>query len=84
MSGLDPLGRIVVKNLIKRLQSEGKTIIFSTHILSDVQEIADRFGILSGGKIVHESSMSEIKGNLEEFFCNIVIGKQQVNEINIK
>ncbi|MBP7885099.1 hypothetical protein KAZ93_02955 [Patescibacteria group bacterium] len=48
MNGLDPLGRIIVKNLIKSLQSQGKTILFSTHILSDVEDIADRFGILAG------------------------------------
>ncbi|MBP6910266.1 ABC transporter ATP-binding protein [Patescibacteria group bacterium] len=46
MSGLDPLGRIIVKDLMKELKKEGKTLFFNTHILSDVQEIADRFGIL--------------------------------------
>lgn len=43
MSGLDPLGRIIVKDLMKELKKEGKTLFFNTHILSDVQEIADRF-----------------------------------------
>lgn len=84
MSGLDPLGRIVVKDLMKRLQSEWKTIIFSTHILSDVQEIADRFGILSWWKIVYESTMDEVRGNLEEFFCDIVTGEKKANEMKIQ
>lgn len=57
MSGLDPLGRIVVKNLMKKLKAQGKTIIFSTHILSDVEEIADRFGILTDGKILYEGNI---------------------------
>ena len=84
MNWLDPLGRIVVKNLMKKLQSEWKTIIFSTHILSDVQEISDRFGILSQGKMVYESETNKITENLEEFFCKIVTENKQTKEINIK
>lgn len=72
MSGLDPLGRILVKDLMKSLKAQGKTIFFNTHILSDVQEIADRFWILHGGKIVYEASPQEIKGTLEEFFTATV------------
>lgn len=68
MSGLDPLGRIVVKNVMKRLKSQWKTIIFSTHILSDVEEIADRFGILAWGSMIYEGTMNGIETSLEEFF----------------
>ncbi len=82
MSGLDPLGRIVVKDLMKKLKSQWKTIIFSTHILSDVEEIADRFGILTGGKIIYEGNMDSITTHLEEFFCEQVTKEHK--EINIK
>ena len=84
MSGLDPLGRIIIKNLMKKLKSQGKTIIFSTHILSDVEEIADRFGILAQGKIIYEWVMSETEWNLEEFFCEKVTAAKQWADINIK
>lgn len=84
MSGLDPLGRIVVKNLMKRLQSEWKTIIFSTHILSDVQEISDRFWILSQGIMVYESETDRVTENLEEFFCKIVTENKQAKDMDIK
>jgi len=84
MSGLDPLGRIVVKNLMKKLQSEWKTIIFSTHILSDVQEISDRFWILSQGMMVYESETDKVTENLEEFFCKIVIDNKKAKEMEIK
>ena len=60
MSGLDPLGRIIVKDLMKELKAQGKTLFFNTHILSDVQEIADRFGILHQGKIVYEDTPAAI------------------------
>lgn len=47
MSGLDPLGRKMVKDLILELKSQGKTIFFNTHILSDVEVLCDRFAIIS-------------------------------------
>ena len=84
MSGLDPLGRIVVKDLMKKLKKQGKTIIFSTHILSDVEEIADRFGILAEGKIIYEGNMDGIDTNLEEFFCEQVTQTTELKQINIK
>ena len=71
-SGLDPLGRILVKDLMRELKAQGKTLFFNTHILSDVQEIADRFGILHKGKIVYEDVPSSIHGSLEEFFTKTI------------
>jgi len=44
---------------MKRLQSEGKTIFFSTHILSDVEEVATKFGILVDGRIVYEQEIQK-------------------------
>lgn len=80
MSWLDPLGRIIVKDLMKELKTQWKTIFFNTHILSDVQEIADRFGILHNGKIVYEDAPSAIPGSLEEFFTKTIRGiDQRVN-----
>ena len=57
---------------MKELKEQGKTLFFNTHILSDVQEIADRFGILHNGKIVYEDSPHAIKGSLEEFFTKTI------------
>ena len=52
MSGLDPLGRKQVRELIAALRTEGKTVIFSSHILSDVELLADRAAILVRGRTV--------------------------------
>ena len=52
MSGLDPIGRKEVRDLILRLRDMGKTVFFSTHILSDVEMICDRVGVLVEGKLV--------------------------------
>ena len=47
-------------------------MFFNTHILSDVQEVADEFAILHNGKIVYEDKPSNIAGSLEEFFTKTV------------
>lgn len=52
MSGLDPVGRKMIKNLLLELKSQGKTLFFNTHILSDVEAICDSFGIIVSGKLV--------------------------------
>jgi len=51
MSGLDPLGRREVRDLIQSLKEEGKTVFFSTHILSDAEALCDRVAILHKGEL---------------------------------
>lgn len=51
MSGLDPLGRKMVADLILELKAQGKTVFFSTHILSDIERICDRAGIIVAGRL---------------------------------
>jgi len=51
MSGLDPLGRKEVRDIMLELKSQGKTIIFSTHILSDVETVCDQVGIIIKGRL---------------------------------
>ncbi len=51
MSGLDPLGRAQIREIIQKLKEEDKTVIFSSHIIPDVEAIADRVGIIVDGKI---------------------------------
>jgi ABC-2 type transport system ATP-binding protein len=57
-SGLDPLGRRKIKEIILELKKAGKTIFFSTHILADVSEICDRVGVIHEGKMIFEGSLS--------------------------
>jgi ABC-2 type transport system ATP-binding protein len=51
MSGLDPIGRREVRDLIQSLKDEGKTIFFSTHILSDAEALCDRVAVLNRGEL---------------------------------
>jgi ABC-2 type transport system ATP-binding protein len=51
MSGLDPIGRKDVRDLILRLREQGRTVFFSTHIIPDVEVVCDRVGIILGGRL---------------------------------
>jgi ABC-2 type transport system ATP-binding protein len=59
MSGLDPIGRKEIRDLILRLRAEGKTVFMNTHILTDVEMLCDRVAILVGGRIRYEGAPHE-------------------------
>ena len=59
-SALDPQGRLEVIEIINRLKSLGSTIVLSTHILSDVERVANRIGIISNGVLAEEGTLTEI------------------------
>jgi ABC-2 type transport system ATP-binding protein len=62
MSGLDPLGRRLVRDVIHDLKEKGKTVFFSTHILSDAESLCDRVALLREGKLVAAGRLDEILG----------------------
>jgi ABC-2 type transport system ATP-binding protein len=62
MSGLDPIGRREVRDVILRLRDEGRTVLFSSHILSDAEQLCSRVGILSKGQLVAAGTVSDLTG----------------------
>ncbi|MCZ7686166.1 MAG: ABC transporter ATP-binding protein [Sandaracinaceae bacterium] len=60
MSGLDPIGRKEVRDLIVEQRQRGKTILFTSHILSDVEMLCDRVGIMQRGKMSHYGNLGEL------------------------
>ncbi len=60
MSGLDPIGRREVRELIFRLRDEGRTVLFSSHILSDAEQLCSRVGILAKGRLVASGTVAEL------------------------
>jgi ABC-2 type transport system ATP-binding protein len=62
MSGLDPVGRREVRDIILELKQAGKTVLFSTHILSDAEMLCDRVGVIVGGKLRGVGAPDEIVG----------------------
>ncbi len=75
MSGLDPIGRREVRELIAELRTKGTTVFMSTHILSDVEALCDEVAILRKGKLA-------ATGNLEDLLASQ--GENQSFEINLK
>ncbi|MBN1362327.1 MAG: ABC transporter ATP-binding protein [Sedimentisphaerales bacterium] len=63
-SGLDPRARIEIRELLRELKKMGKTIMISSHILSELEEICDRIGIIEHGQLVFGGTMDEIRPRL--------------------
>lgn len=62
MSGLDPLGRRMIRELILAQRDQRKTVFFSSHVLGDVEQICDRVGILVKGKLARQGRLDELTG----------------------
>jgi len=61
-SALDPEGRRTVVDLIRELKAEGRTVLLSTHILSDIERICDRIALIDSGRILLEGAVDELLG----------------------
>ncbi|HET6497150.1 MAG TPA: ABC transporter ATP-binding protein [Thermoleophilia bacterium] len=75
MTGLDPIGRVEVKRIIERLHERGKTILFNSHILSDVHELCSHIAIMREGRVVWRGDVDEALDEaptLEDFFIKVV------------
>jgi ABC-2 type transport system ATP-binding protein len=77
MSGLDPRARIMLKERLLACKAEGKTIFFSSHILSDIDEICDRIGVISASKLIFLGTPQKFKQSgrgetLEKSFLNAI------------
>ena len=67
MSGLDPIGRYRVREIILSLKNHGKTIFFNSHILADVEQICDRIAILDRGELLCVGSLEELSGRGDRY-----------------
>lgn len=71
-SGLDPVSTKEVKTLIKALQKKGMTILMTSHLLADAEDVCDRVVILNHGEVAAEGEISQLGSSLEEFFLSKV------------
>ncbi|QLY78125.1 ABC transporter ATP-binding protein [Clostridium intestinale] len=68
INGLDPIGIKDMRNLLRMLNKEyGMTILISSHILSEIEQIADTIAVINNGRLVEEVSMEEIRGEKSEY-----------------
>jgi ABC-2 type transport system ATP-binding protein len=72
MSGLDPIGRALVKDIIIDLKSRGKCVFFSTHITDDVEKVCDRVGVIVKGNLVAIDRVENIlRSGLEGYIVHL-------------
>lgn len=79
LNGLDPMGIKDMRELFLNLtQHNGMTILLSSHIISEIEHVADKVGIIADGRILCESNLAQIKteskGSLEDYFFNLMSG----------
>jgi len=75
MTGLDPVGRVEVKRIIETLHDRGKTVLFNSHILSDVHELCRHIAIMRDGRVAWRGEVKEALAeapSLEDFFMKVV------------
>lgn len=75
MSGLDPLGRRLVADLIVGMRNSGQTVFFSSHILSDIKRVCDRIGILNRGRLLYCGDLNNtlaMNESLEDAFVQLI------------
>jgi len=84
LSGLDPVGRKEIRDIIFNLKSEGRTVIFSSHVLSDVEAICDRIGILMQGRLQRIEKLEDLLGLEVEFVEMTVLGLDESGRERVK
>ncbi|MCR5823885.1 MAG: ABC transporter ATP-binding protein [Lachnospiraceae bacterium] len=73
--GLDPVGARMLRDIIKNLKADGRTVLLTTHNLAEVEELCDRLVIINKGKVIAKGTPSEIKGHeatLEDAYVKLV------------
>jgi ABC-2 type transport system ATP-binding protein len=78
MSGLDPMGRYQIREIIVSLKRQGKTIFFNSHVLSDVEKICDRVAILARGDLLCVGSLQELLGKADRYLVKVQGGKPEM------
>ncbi|MET0261736.1 MAG: ATP-binding cassette domain-containing protein [Rariglobus sp.] len=81
--GLDVMAARGIVRFVRECKARGKTVIYSTHIMSEVEKLCDRVGIIHGGKLLAEGTLEELRGkfgeqDLEEIFVKVAGGEAVV------
>jgi sodium transport system ATP-binding protein len=77
--GLDVLAQRNITDFVRECRERGKTVVFSTHVMTEVEKLCDRVGIIHGGRIVAEGTVPELKASfgtddLEDLFIGLIEG----------
>jgi ABC-2 type transport system ATP-binding protein len=73
--GVDPVGRREIREILQELKGEGKTIFLNSHLLSEVELICDRVGILQSGEMIREGSIETLTRQRDHFLIGLAVGQ---------
>lgn len=76
--GIDPIGKVEIRDVLKRIRDEGKTVFLNSHLLGEVEMIADRVAILSRGKLARVGSVSELTVSKNLYEIEADIGNEHI------
>ncbi|HLI50942.1 MAG TPA: ATP-binding cassette domain-containing protein [Thermomicrobiaceae bacterium] len=90
-NGLDPKGMAEMRDLIRGLRAEQRTVLVSTHLLSEIEQVCDRVGVIQHGRIVAEGTVAELRGQSRIFIratpvdraCGLITGFEGVSSIEV-
>ena len=74
--GVDPVGRKEIRDLLVQLKSEGRTVFFNSHLLSEVEMIADRVAILHRGELVRQGTVADLTRQTGRFVIGVAPGQE--------
>ncbi|MCK4574010.1 MAG: hypothetical protein KAU36_06550, partial [candidate division Zixibacteria bacterium] len=77
--GVDPVGKVEIKEALKQVRDDGKSIILNSHLLSEVESIADRVAILSRGKVAKNSTVDEITSRESQYEIEADFGSKLID-----
>jgi ABC-2 type transport system ATP-binding protein len=77
--GVDPVGKVDIKNILKKIATEGKTVFLNSHLLGEVEAVADRVAILSQGKVVRIGAVEDFTTRALRYEIEADIGNAQID-----
>jgi len=76
--GVDPVGKIDIRKVMKRIRAEGKSIVLNSHLLSEVESVADRVAILSKGRLIKVSSVEDLTSRKSQYDIEADMGSKLI------
>ncbi len=76
--GVDPVGKVELRSVLKKIRDEGKTVFLNSHLLSEVEAVADRVAILLQGKVVKQGTIDELTTRGSQYEIEANIGEKRI------
>ena len=83
MSGMDPLGRHLIKTIMMELRGQGKTIFFSSHILSDIEALCDRIGVIHKGHLLYAGGLQDFLRGTHDLEARFVAAINEADHAHV-